>query len=347
MIYKNDSGEWITDELKPHNYDQLGYDTYRQDWIRYRPYQNKDPEYYGGDRYTNERNNREFNEQYNYTGTPIYGVPIDKSKIRLPTEIHTGNFFEGETFYGFGYNTEDYNNERDILPCKIFNIGEIDNGFRVISYIDFLNKFLMVVENPYARPFGEKNNGVDYYGEVETNSGNKNDLDIYRIGLQPVDLMYPGNIYYFKVKQDNIFPNYMKNKYVVFRIYRVFPSSESDVKNSDVWIPKTSGNVTQYTSLYWCYIIGVYDSLDEITSKSKLRGFRRIIDDNRYFDRIPQVNEVTHWDNGIISNTLVKVDYIIPDDPEMWDKFKLTHETIIDRTFSIMKMLKPEHEMDR
>ena len=205
----------------------------------------------------------------------------------------------------------------------------------------------MVVENPYAREFGEFNDSVDYYDEVETKSGNKNDLGIYRIGLQPVGLIYPGNLYYFKVKQDDIFPNYMKNKYVVFRLYRVFPSSDSEVTNSTVWLPKTNGDVTQYTALYWCYIVGVYDTEEEITSKSKLRGFRKVIDDNRYFDRIPQINEVTHWDNGIISNTLVKVDYNIIDDPEQWDKFTLSHETIVDRTISIMKMLKPEHEMDR
>ena len=347
MIYKNESGVWVTDDLPTHDYSQLGYDKWRFDWIKYRPYEGKDPEYYEGDRYTNERNNREFKEQYVYNGKPIYGEPVDKSKIRLPTEIHTGNFFEGETFYGFAAYTKDYNNQRDILPCKLFNIGEITNGFRVISYIDFLNKFLMVVENPYAREFGEFNDSVDYYDEVETKSGNKNDLDIYRIGLQPVGLIYPGNLYYFKVKQDDIFPNYMKNKYVVFRLYRVFPSSDSEVTDSTIWLPKTKGDVTQYTALYWCYIVGVYDTEEEITSNSKLRGFRKVIDDNRYFDRIPQINEVTHWDNGIISNTLVKVDYNIIDDPEQWDKFTLSHETIVDRTISIMKMLKPEHEMDR
>lgn len=347
MIYKNDYGKWISDDLPTHDYSQLGYDKYREDWIKYRPYEGKDPEYYVGDDYTNIRNQREYVEQIKYNGETIYQQPIDKSKIRLPTEIHTGNFFEGENFYGFGYITEDYKNSRDVKPCKLFNVNGIDNGFRVITYIDFLNKFLMVVENPYARSFGNEYSGIDYYDEVETKSGNPNDLNIYRIGLQPVGLMYPYNLYYFKVNQENVFPSYLKGKYIVFRMYRVFPSSDSDVENSEYWIPKTGGNVTEYTALYWCYIIGVYDSIEEIESGSKLFGFRKVIDDNRYFDRIPQVNEVTHWDNGIISNTLVRVDYDIIDDPEQWDKFKLSHETVIDRTFSVMKMLKPEHEMDR
>lgn len=347
MVYKNDYGEWITDDLEEHDYNCLGYDKYRSDWIKCRLYEGKDAEYYNGDDYTRERNVREYNEQYQYNGKPIYGEPVDKSKIRLPTEIHVGNFFEGDVFYGFGYDTKDYTNIRDIRPCRLFNITNVVSGFRVISYIDFLNKFLMVVENRHAREFGSFNDSIDYYKEVETDSGNVNDLDIYRIGLQPVGLMYPYDLYYFQVKQENIFPKYMENKWIVFRMYRVFPSSESDVENSEYWIPKTSGEVTQYTALYWCYIIGVFDSQEEILSNTKLKGFRKVIDDNRYFDRIPQINEVTHWDNGIISNTLVRVDYDIPDDPELWDKFKLTHETVIDRTFSVMKMFKPEHEMDR
>jgi len=46
-------------------------------------------------------------------------------------------------------------------------------------------------------------------------------------------------------------------------------------------------------------IVGAYYSFEKLTSKSKLKGFGRIIDDNNYFSRIPLVNEVVHWDNGV------------------------------------------------
>lgn len=47
-------------------------------------------------------------------------------------------------------------------------------------------------------------------------------------------------------------------------------------------------------------IVGAYYSIEELNSKSKLKGFGRVIDDNNYFSRIPLVNELTHWDNGVI-----------------------------------------------
>lgn len=47
-------------------------------------------------------------------------------------------------------------------------------------------------------------------------------------------------------------------------------------------------------------IVGAYYSFEKLNSKSKLKGFGRVIDDNSYFSRIPLVNELTHWDNGVI-----------------------------------------------
>lgn len=47
-------------------------------------------------------------------------------------------------------------------------------------------------------------------------------------------------------------------------------------------------------------IVGAYYSFEKLNSKSKLKGFGRVINDNNYFSRIPLVNELTHWDNGVI-----------------------------------------------
>ena len=87
-------------------------------------------------------------------------------------------------------------------------------------------------------------------------------------------------------------------------------------------------------------IIGTYYSLEKLNSKSKLKGFSRVIDDNEYFSNIPLINQLTHFDNGILYSS----DYILetsydqerqaypvnfPDHVKMldlqknWDKFDL------------------------
>ena len=47
-------------------------------------------------------------------------------------------------------------------------------------------------------------------------------------------------------------------------------------------------------------IIGAYYSMEKLFSKSKLKGFSRVLDDNNYFSRLPLINELVHWDNGVI-----------------------------------------------
>lgn len=47
-------------------------------------------------------------------------------------------------------------------------------------------------------------------------------------------------------------------------------------------------------------IIGAYYSIEKLKSKSKLKGFSRVIDDNEYFSKIPLINQLTHFDNGIL-----------------------------------------------
>ena len=54
-------------------------------------------------------------------------------------------------------------------------------------------------------------------------------------------------------------------------------------------------------------IIGTYYNLEKLNSKSKLKGFSRVIDDNEYFSKIPLINQLTHFDNGILYSS----DYIM------------------------------------
>ena len=101
-------------------------------------------------------------------------------------------------------------------------------------------------------------------------------------------------------------------------------------------------------------IIGTYYSLEKLNSKSKLKGFSRVIDDNEYFSKIPLINQLTHFDNGIIysSDYIVETSYdqerqaypvnfpdrvIIRELQKNWDKFKLNF-SVKERENPILKM---------
>ena len=101
-------------------------------------------------------------------------------------------------------------------------------------------------------------------------------------------------------------------------------------------------------------IIGTYYSLEKLNSKSKLKGFSRIIDDNEYFSKIPLINQLTHFDNGILysSDYIVETSYDqerqaypvnfpdrvkILDLQKNWDKFKLNF-SVNEREKPIIKM---------
>lgn len=75
------------------------------------------------------------------------------------------------------------------------------------------------------------------------------------------------------------------------------------IENETFWTIRKSYQPLQSTKalLFIRFkIVGAYYSFERLTSKSKLKGFARVIDDNNYFSRMPLVNEVVHWDNGVI-----------------------------------------------
>ena len=75
------------------------------------------------------------------------------------------------------------------------------------------------------------------------------------------------------------------------------------IENETFWTIRKSYQPLQSTKalLFIRFkIVGAYYSFERLTSKSKLKGFGRVIDDNNYFSRIPLVNEIVHWDNGVI-----------------------------------------------
>nr|DAW95862.1 MAG TPA: hypothetical protein [Caudoviricetes sp.] len=75
------------------------------------------------------------------------------------------------------------------------------------------------------------------------------------------------------------------------------------IENETFWAIRKSYQPLQSTKalLFIRFkIVCAYYSFEKLTNKSKLKGFGRVIDDNNYFSRIPLVNEVVHWDNGVI-----------------------------------------------
>lgn len=141
-------------------------------------------------------------------------------------------------------------------------------------------------------------------------------------------------LYYFKVTN----PRYgkrLKNLYIKARAVLYYyadkstaehwgiESSRSKVVNKPLTSVTTSGDELNCLCFIRFKVLGVYYSKDKLLSKSKLKGFGRVIDDNEYFSRIPIINELTHWDNGVLTsnNFKFKAIYDKPwDDADSWEE---------------------------
>lgn len=141
-------------------------------------------------------------------------------------------------------------------------------------------------------------------------------------------------LYYFKVTN----PRYgerLKNLYVKARAVLYYyadkstaerwgiTSTRSKVVNKPLTTVTTSGDELNCLCFIRFKVLGVYYSKDKLLSKSKLKGFGRVIDDNEYFSRIPIINELTHWDNGVLTSNNFKftTKYAKPwDDADSWEE---------------------------
>lgn len=142
-------------------------------------------------------------------------------------------------------------------------------------------------------------------------------------------------LYYFKVSN----PRYgkrLKNLYIKARAVLYYyadkstaerwgiTSTRSKVVNKPLTTVTTSGDELNCLCFIRFKVLGVYYSKDKLLSKSKLKGFGRVIDDNEYFSRIPIINELTHWDNGVLTsnNFKFKADYEKPwDGEDSWEEY--------------------------
>ncbi|UVY23592.1 MAG: hypothetical protein [Bacteriophage sp.] len=127
----------------------------------------------------------------------------------------------------------------------------------------------------------------------------------------------PDELYYFKVSN----PRYgkrVKNLYIKARAVMYYyadkstaehwgiTSTRSKVVNKPLTAVTTSGDELNCLCFIRFKVLGVYYSKEKLLSKSKLKGFGRVIDDNEYFSRIPIINELTHWDNGVLTSNNFK-----------------------------------------
>lgn len=144
----------------------------------------------------------------------------------------------------------------------------------------------------------------------------------------------PDELYYFKVTN----PRYgkrVKNLYIKARAVLYYyadkstaerwgiTSTRSKVVNKPLTSVTTSGDELNCLCFIRFKVLGVYYSKDKLLSKSKLKGFGRVIDDNEYFSRIPIINELTHWDNGVLTsnNFKFKATYDKPwDGADSWEE---------------------------
>ena len=77
-------------------------------------------------------------------------------------------------------------------------------------------------------------------------------------------------------------------------------------------------------------IIGTYYSLEKLNSKSKLKGFSRVIDDNEYFSKIPLINQLTHFDNGILYSSDYMVETIYDQERQAYPVHFPNHVKTLD-----------------
>lgn len=127
----------------------------------------------------------------------------------------------------------------------------------------------------------------------------------YDIMLEEVTLF---NFQDFSYSDDGLYYIYLESKRLgdLSKLWiKLKPISYhfESIENQTFWSIRKSYQPLQSTKalLYIRFkIMGAYYSFEKLTSKSKLKGFGRVIDDNNYFSRIPLVNEVVHWDNGVI-----------------------------------------------
>ena len=166
-------------------------------------------------------------------------------------------------------------------------------------------------------------------------------------------------LYYFRKETERL--QGLSGLYLKLQPIRFYYATNQGLKWS-VYSVDSLQEIDQKSIIFATFkIIGTYYSLEKLNSKSKLKGFSRVIDDNEYFSKIPLINQLTHFDNGILysSDYIVETSYDqgrqaypvnFPDHVKMldlqkyWDKF-IINIFVNERENPIIKMTGgKEHE---
>lgn len=112
-------------------------------------------------------------------------------------------------------------------------------------------------------------------------------------------------LYYFRKETDRL--QGLSGLYLKLKPIRFYYATNQGLK----WSVYSVDNLAEINSSSIIFatfkIVGTYYRLEKLNSKSKLKGFSRVIDDNEYFSKIPLINQLTHFDNGILYSS----DYIV------------------------------------
>ena len=162
----------------------------------------------------------------------------------------------------------------------------------------------------------------------------------------------PDGLYYFRKETDRL--QGLSVLYLKLQPIRFYYATNQGTKWS-VYSVENLQEINPKSIIFATFkIIGTYYNLEKLNSKSKLKGFSRVIDDNEYFSNIPLINQLTHFDNGILysSDYMVETSYDqgrqaypvhFPDHVKIldlqknWDKFDL-NILVKERENPILKM---------
>lgn len=126
----------------------------------------------------------------------------------------------------------------------------------------------------------------------------KYDSMLEEITLFKLDGFQPSEDGLYYLRQDSKRLGDLKNLYLKLKpITFYFKSNEGASWSIEKTTKPLEANALAYIRFK---IVGAYYSYDKLVSKSRLKGFGRVIDDNNYFSSVPLINQLTHWDNGVI-----------------------------------------------
>lgn len=132
------------------------------------------------------------------------------------------------------------------------------------------------------------------------------------------------------------------NKVIVFE--NKFPLVFTKELRNRFIVAKVISERTGSRELKTIVLLGDYPTLEKAFKQSYLQGFGRVIQDDNYFSKTPLINELTHWDNGILSDSKVSVTVELnPDRNLKWDDFTLSTTTETIKGNPILRMVGDKH----